>query len=449
MKIAKKFFAILLVIALAVVFTGCDGIFASPSEVVTPPKLAGALAGLDDALDKTLKEKYEFAYPSAGEYRSSCITKDLNGDGLSEAIVFYILESDNMLHMNTFTYKDGTWTSISDIDLQSSGVERVAFENLQGDKNPEVIISSLLYSSTDNRTHQANVFSYEQNGLEMRFQENCTDFAICDMLGNGYKQIMCFNVGDGLAKTGASAAQTATAKLMGVSDKGDGKSVFYGESPMDPDISSVALTTQGKVDNNPALYVDSNLASGSMITSLLIYNQKTKKLANALYDKVTANNNVSLRFAPITSRDFDDDGVIEIPVSHLATNEENKSDNMMLSWTSYSGGKLTVKSTGFYNSIYNYFFGVNEKWATGVVVESKNDGTEMVYSVSPTATADAGKKLLTVIVKPHEQDETVNNGSKPTYSNDDYDFWIVIDSNIPKTYAQSEKTILDSFKVIK
>ena len=67
----KRALAIITAVIIALTFSGCDGFFASPDEVISPPELAGTLKGLDIALESAIGEKYVFAYPSSGDYRTS------------------------------------------------------------------------------------------------------------------------------------------------------------------------------------------------------------------------------------------------------------------------------------------------------------------------------------------------------------------------------------------
>lgn len=438
-------------------FSGCDGIFSAPGDLISPPKLEGSLSGLDEALQTAIGEKYEFAYPESGDYLSSCITKDLDGDGEDEALIFYIPKNDGVVHMNLFVRKDGGWHSVSDINTLSFSVDRVLFDNLCGDGKLEIVVSTRLYTSSASAAKQVLVYSYEDGALANRFQEECGDFAVCSMLGDGYRQIVTFKIDtaqnyaleSGTNK--ATAATPNTARLCSLNTAAGQSAAVYivGEARLDPGVSSIAAVTAGKVGEMNALYIDAALGNGSMATSLLIYDSKQKRLLNPLFDTASGNNSVTLRTSAVLSRDIDSDGVVEIPVSHRMADGNSSAEDMPVSWMAYENGKLTVKTEGYYNSVYKYYFSAPEKWLSAISVDAEDGGLSRVYTVYPTDKANAGARLCTVTVRRKQQsDSSSSQAAGAAYSSKEYDFYVKLSDAMPKDYAQGVQTVTDSFTVL-
>lgn len=461
----KKTAAAVICLFAALIFTGCDSVFAAPGELISPPRLSGELVGLDDALEKAIGEKYEFAYPSAGDYLSSCITRDLDSDGSNEVLIFYIPESDGVVHMNLFVRENDEWQSVSDINMLSVGVDKVMFENLCGDDTEEIVVSTRLYTSSGIGNRQVLVYSFEGGGLKTRFQESCSDFTVCSMISDGYRQIIMFNmdasantvslsVGEAQPDAEAADYKNAAAKLVELSADGEQSVTVYGEAQLDPNAVSIAAVTEGTVGSMNAVYVDTALSTGSTTTSLLIFDSAKKLLLNPLYDAATGQNSVTLRSVSILSRDIDSDGVIEIPVSHQLADGSEKTQDLPVSWMAYDGRKLTVKTEGYYNAVYNCYFSVPERWITDVTVEPSDNGSTRTYRVYSGAQTNAGKVLCILTAKEKTASEdpsgtkTSDLSATPVYSTKKYDFYVDFPNDVPKEYSAGIQIITDTFTVL-
>ena len=440
----KRVLAIITAVVMAMSFSGCDGLFASPAEVIGPPELSGALKGLDVALENAIKEKYVFAYPSSGDYRSSCIQKDLDGDGIDEVLVFYIPESDQMLHLNLFVKEKGQWQSVSDINLKSASVSKVEFEDMIGDSAKEIVIGSNLYSAPDLKTKRLTVYQYD-DGLQAKFQENCTDYTLCELLRNGYKQMMLFNVSEvathaqpSNSESTSPTVRSALARLVALNDTEE--SVLYcGEAALNPATVSLARTISGAVDSMPALYADLNLGTGQITTAALVFDIENSKLTNPLYDAQTGKSGITARSTGLYCQDINSDGLVDIPVTHQLQSDKNSA--VLVSWMNLSADKMTVCQTGFYSPAYSYHFSVPEEWAVNVKPQTASDNKKQTFA------DQNGNEFVTVTVSPIN--ETASDiASDWVYSSADYNFYITFSQNIPTEYADSIETIKSSFRIL-
>ena len=438
----KRALAIITAVIIALTFSGCDGFFASPDEVISPPELAGTLKGLDIALESAIGEKYVFAYPSSGDYRTSCIQKDFDGDGIDEVLVFYIPESDQMLHLNLFVKEQGQWQSVSNINLKSASVGTVEFEDMLGDTAVEIVVGSNLYSASDLKTKQITVYQYSTDGLQAKFQENCTDYRLCDLLRNGYKQIMLFNVSNVTVSAQSDDTSTqsrvAVARLVSLSDKS--QSVLYcGETAINPATVSVARTISGTVDNLPALYCDLNLGNGQLTTATLLFDSQNMKLTNPLYDAQTGKSGIAVRSIAIYCRDINGDGTVDVPVTHELQSDKNSS--VLVSWMDLVDGNMTLCETGFYNPNYSYYFSVPEKWASNVKPQTVTDVAKQTFVDTDNI------EICTVSVSGVNETASEINANL-VYTNSDYNFYMTVSKNIPNDYLMDIETIKNTFRVL-
>lgn len=442
----KKLLAFSLLCVMSVTLTGCDGLFAAPNEVLNAPKLTGELEGLENAIENAIKDKYDFAYPLSGEHRTSCIQIDLDGNKTDEVLVFYIPKTDGLLHFNLFVKNGGDWQSVSDVCLESASVDKVFFKNMCGDSKLEIVIGTVGYSVADLRAKKAFVYSYDGEKIQSRFQENCTDFALCNLIDNGYNQLMMLNVSANQPSADKVVAETepivrsATARLISVAG-GKQEVLYCGEAQMEPSFVSIASSVQGVIDGKPTLFVDSNVGTNQLSTSVFVFDDDKFKLSNPLYDVETHKTTLPTRPSGLLCQDVDADGNIEIPFSH---NQKSDAEDVMVSWGRYQNNEMTVCKSGFYNTVYSYYFDIPTK-LTDVTVTTENSGETKVYSVSPSAEVNGGAKLCTVEIKDKKSEN--DNGKTAICSTENYDFYLEI-ASMPAEYSVGAEIIKSSFRVL-
>ena len=86
-KRIKTVTAALLVLAL-LLLNGCASGGFDNSNLLRPPKTSGDKAKIQEIIGQKAGGEYILKYPRSGSYRSAVIYEDLDGDKISEAIVF-------------------------------------------------------------------------------------------------------------------------------------------------------------------------------------------------------------------------------------------------------------------------------------------------------------------------------------------------------------------------
>ena len=148
----KRSIAILLVLIIAMVFSGCDTTN-NTEDMVSPPELTGEMSPIADALYKSIGTECDLKYPASGDRRSAIVLEDINGDGVFEAFAFYTTSDDEMttMHVNVICQQNGKWESVDDKTIVAIGVEMIDFCDLNTSMkfSPTISISRSI-SSTGN-----------------------------------------------------------------------------------------------------------------------------------------------------------------------------------------------------------------------------------------------------------------------------------------------------------
>ena len=151
MKI-RKIISLITAAALVIVCSGCSLNFFSVESLLAPPVQSGKNGEVQAAFNSLMKnEKIQLKTPVSGDFQSSFVLFDINGDGVDESLVFYSDSSsvESSVRMALLEFVDEKWAISSDIKGAGSGVFDVSFTDLDADGVYEIFVSWSLF---DNKT---------------------------------------------------------------------------------------------------------------------------------------------------------------------------------------------------------------------------------------------------------------------------------------------------------
>lgn len=359
----KKVIGILcLLLSAAMLFCGCSGVGGDTDSLLSPPRPAGELYNIQQTLQNSVNESYTLKYPVSGDYRSAIIQKDLDNDGVEEAIAFYSTTKENVvtMHILLIVKETGKWVSRGDIKCVATGVESVTFGDISGDGNLEIIVGWTVYGTLEKNLC---VYTVQNGALIQRISESYNNFLCDDLQGNGKSEIFLVNLN--------TAEQTAVAKLITLTNTGIG---LLGSVSLDPNVSGYSTPVVSKLPNgNTAVYIDAIKGSG-VITEVL--ELKNGGMVNAVPSE-TGENAITFRASNTSARDIDSDGICEIPIPVLVTQAQDANDNVYRTeWCVLKDGKLQTKLSAFMNETDGYFVIIPEKWK-GKVTVTRDTGSRI------------------------------------------------------------------------
>lgn len=400
MKFRKSFFICLIVILLS--FTSCKSLFADPSTLLKPPKAEGSLKGIEQALNDAIGSSYDFKYPLSGEYTTPCILKDIDNDGVEEAVVLYTLKDDaSIIYLNLFCKEDDKWVSISNIQVVGTDVIRVEFANLLGDDNLEILIASRMFDNKlyDLNENKLSVYKFDGQKITIHTQEDFTEFHVCDFIDSSYSQILLLSIrSEKLEKdTTLQAVNKVNAKLINLNENGI---TVLGIVNLDKDITEFSLIQSAPLnDSINAVFIDAYKGSGIMITELLYFKDS---LVNVFYDSHSGVTTLTKREGFINSRDINNDGYIEIPATHVIRgyeNFDNKEEKSFYTiWKRYNGVTFEYVYDGLINTSDGYFLVTPQKWFSNITVTRFANERLRVISLWDLSNNTIGDELVRIKV---------------------------------------------------
>lgn len=315
----KRVLSAVAVILVMIMLSSCSVLqFKSAENLVRPPKLSGVDGELQAAFEKAVKGNGEYIlkYPAAGQYRSAFIRHDCDGDGQDEAFVFYSPKLEEMsVYMYMLDYENGMWTAVGESKGEGNDVYSIDFCDLNGDGIAEVLVG---WSSIDTKSNKKlSVYCSYKNSQNLNYRvliiEPYTAMHTLDIDSDGEKEILIALINS------TSDTYTTEAKVlkMDKQDDIDFSVTAIGQIGLYSEITSFLSVSSGRVGNMNVVYID-EAADDTYLTELLYWDSEKKALVKPLLiDVRTVADCPTVRSAPLTSRDIDDDGKIEIPATKV------------------------------------------------------------------------------------------------------------------------------------
>lgn len=358
----KKLGIIALVLCLMFTFSGCSFITADTDSLLASPKPTGELYYIQQALEKSVTGDYTLKYPTSGDYRSAIVQKDLNSDGTEEAIAFYSTVTDNVvtMHINIISNRENQWVSVGEFKCVASGVELITFSDMDNDGILEIIVGWTVYGSVDK---SIGIYSIKNKIFVQRLIENYTHYLCDDFNGDGREDLFLVYLN--------SKEQTSTAKMFTLSDD---TVTEMGNCMLDGTVTGYSAPVLSKISTGQnAIYLDAVKGSGLTTEILVIENNVMR---NALTDENGVQSISTYRNSTVAVRDIDGDGVCEIPMPVLLTqNDASSADNVYKTeWYAYDGKTFNLKFGALMNYTDNYFIKIPEK-LDGKITVSRDTAT--------------------------------------------------------------------------
>ncbi len=398
----KKLICLILTVIFICSFAGCSPLESSLDDLVTAPKLEGDMSPVQQALEDAVGTQITLKYPTTGDYRSAFILKDLNGDARREAIALYSATADGAVsvHINLIAYDGENWSSIGDLSLVGNGVESVSFADLDGDNTLEVIVGWTVFGTVEK---QVGVYTYDGKALLQRAIEPYTNFICSDLNLDGIDDMAVIYLN--------SSEKTASAKVFSLSNSGITE---VGITTLDGGVSSYSsVVAEPLADGTPAIYIDAVKGTG-MITEIIWFDEGSLK---GLFDPTLPEISLTYRAGAVASRDYDNDGIIDIPLSEIliSTKDLNETEKVYFTnWSEFDGEKFLLTASTFMNYSDGYSITVPEEWKEKLLLIRRTEARMRFFYSYDSQTGVSGEELFRIVVATNTD---LENG---TYSEEEY-----------------------------
>lgn len=357
----------------------------SIDTLMAPPKLSLEQEQIYSALTDAAGSSISLKYPKSGKYLSAFIVEDIDGDGGSEAVVFYEKNSlaapENTLRINILDSENGKWRSVYDTPADGSEIERVMISRLGENQRMNLIIGSSLINRSEKT---ATIYSYSDGELERTFSDSYSFIDVTDLDRDESNEFLLLK--------GSANGNPAAAEAYKLDDAGKYHRYRIELSGGFTEFDSVCYGELS--EDHRGLYIDAVSAAGFIQTDIIYMNEKGLNKIFSDPEESAA----TLRSSGCSSYDVDGDGVVELPMQSVAPGYEDSAEGEQLRLTEWKtvgeSGKLTSKYTSYYSVGDGYAFIFPEKWRNKVTVRRDAVNDEIVFCAY--SDGEMGRELMRI-----------------------------------------------------
>ncbi len=373
-----------LCLCLAFSACGCKSATHEPADMLSPPKLSGALEPIEEALKKSITGDYTLMYPTIGEYSSAVIKRSLSKNGKSIALAFYktVDGNETFMHLNVITKKGDEWQSVADQKVYAGGVNRVDFCDLDGDGVCEILVGWEVYGTSEMRL---SVYKFNNKKLTEEMNERYSYFLCSDLNEDSKNEILIINFN-----------KVEGTNYAGLYELGKDGPAEIGGCGLDPTVKAVSQPVLSKLSNNkPAVYVEETKGAGA-VTEVLFWEKGV--LVNPLLDTVTNETSRTLHSSATYCRDINGDNIIEIPIREVLPSFGKTSEEILYytNWCKYNGESLLSIDTMLINFVDGYYIDVPEKWYGNISATKNSDSGLREFYRYDAQNDVSGRKLVAI-----------------------------------------------------
>lgn len=386
----------IVVATMLLLLCSCTPIELNPEDLYEPPKLSQEHKEVYEAIEKRVGQDYVLKYPETGDYRSAIVLRDIDGDRSEEAIVFYSKEGGETARIIVLDKKDGQWTVTCDAAGYGSEINRVVFEDIAGNGNPSIIVG---FSQEDTTGNTMIVYEYNNSNLDLIYIKDYSEFTAVDIDMDGTKDLVVIN--------NNYSSHNAYARIL---KKSAGNIAEVGECYMNEDVVKYLDIKSGVLANGDiALYIDSLLTSGSLMTEILTI--EDGEFVNKIYGMDSPLVEKTIRDSSLRFQDINEDGIIEIPTR---TPLEYSNDVYVTHWQQLHGDSFVSVLNTIDNASAGYRIEMPTRWEDNVLVKNVIENNEWVFATTGMNTNGVSYELLSVRV--YSEDDVIDQFAVKDYT---------------------------------
>ncbi|MGN0550955.1 MAG: FG-GAP repeat domain-containing protein [Acutalibacteraceae bacterium] len=396
MKIRKRLTAVLILMLVCTLFSSCAPNSFDNSDLLRPPRATGNKAEIEAVIETTAGGDYTLKYPQRGDYRSAIIMKDLNGDGIDEAIALYKPSGDaTTTHIMFIRNINGIWQSVGDFSGISNDIDSINIGDIDGDRTKEVLVS--WKSAVASANQMTAYFVGNKKSSELPIDESFSECVVGDLTGDGKCSIMLLSIPVGEAP--------ASAKLLQYNP--EVRQIFTRSIiAINENITRFVCVQQGMTDNStPAVFVDGAKNNNDLLTEVVYWDKEQSTLLNPL--NTAKKENPTLRTGTTVCKDVNSSGIMNIPTVELMPMEakENLTSDRVCSLTIWNSFNIKSKTLEpdlqtVISTTDGYYFSLPSAWEGNVTARQDTASRSVTFYewLNVSGREKRGQVLLTIQV---------------------------------------------------
>ncbi len=444
----KNFLLILICIFCTIYMSSCNILSTDVDDLIKPPQPTGEKAEIQKVIEDSVKESFTLKYPFRGEYRSAIIMKDIDNNGIDEAIALFKInnDKDNYTHIMFIGYIDNSWTCIGNYTNSAQDIDTVLFSDINNDNKEEIIIGWKTYATGMNGL---SAYVLENGNIrEMNMDEKYSEIMLADIDNDLTDEIILLSL---------STTDNPSAVSMLKYSSEYSKPMLKSTVSINHDITRFINISFGNINKDTKGIVIDGYKNSSIVTDMLYWDKDTSSLVNTLMSPTDIRDNPTIRVEEILACDINGDKIIEVPfVLTMLGMAENESSKICKEtyWRQYDSeikNFVTVRDMVI-NYTYRFFVDMPKNWSGNVTARSYFDDTIMSFyewKISDnTSSGYIGKEILRFKVMPSKDYSKDIDGKEYNIIYEDSENIYLYKINKDSDYAITENDVSKCFGML-
>lgn len=353
---------VILLSVLAALLCGCA--VSTVDDMYCPPQRSEDYQLMQKLIDSAMVG-LEYSAPRSGENQQTVQMADLDGDGVSEYILFAKSTSEMPMQILIFRKVGDDFAYTETIQGTGFFFDQVDYVQIDGRPGLEIVVGRQV---SDQVVRSVSIYSFASGQSEQLLSAGYSKYQTCDLNGDGLQELIVFRPGD-------TEEDNGVAEYYGYVDGAMERSCEVRMSEAVTNLKRIILGSLS--DGIPAVYAASAVDENSIITDVFAIVDGT--FVNVSLSNESGTSVQTLRNYYVYSEDIDSDGVIELPdlitMTPIDNNTRSGDVQYLIRWYSMqSDGSEIDKMYTYHNFAGGWYLELDGEWIERLSVVQNGTG---------------------------------------------------------------------------
>lgn len=356
----KSKWLMLLGVLACLLLSGCA--MKTVDEMYCLPKRSEAYQELQKVLDTEL-QNMEYCAPLSGMNQQPVQAADVDGDGVSEFLVFAKATGERPLRILVIEREDQTFTLTDTLQFSGTAFDQVEYISMDDKSGVELVVGIQL---SDQLLRSVAAYTFADGKGEKLLDANYTNFLTVDLDRDNQGELFVLYPGQTEESPGFVALYEVE---KGVVERSL-------EVKLSAPVSRLQRVITGELaGGEAAVFVASALEDTVLVTD--VYALRSGALTNISLSNESGTSVSTIRNHFVYAQDIDEDGQLELPalIPMKAMSERNTQSEDLIRWYSLSiTGEEVDKLYTYHNFVNSWYLVLDSTWAQQVTVTQDSTG---------------------------------------------------------------------------
>lgn len=356
----KSKWLMLLGVLACLLLSGCA--MKTVDEMYCLPKRSEAYQELQKVLDTEL-QNMEYCAPLSGMNQQPVQAADVDGDGVSEFLVFAKAAGERPLRILVIEREDQTFTLTDTLQFSGTAFDQVEYISMDDKSGVELVVGIQL---SDQLLRSVAAYTFADGKGEKLLDANYTNFLTVDLDRDNQGELFVLYPGQTEESPGFVALYEVE---KGVVERSL-------EVKLSAPVSRLQRVITGELaGGEAAVFVASALEDTVLVTD--VYALRSGALTNISLSNESGTSVSTIRNHFVYAQDIDEDGQLELPalIPMKTMSKRNSQSEDLIRWYSLSiTGEEVDKLYTYHNFVNGWYLVLDSTWAQQVTVTQDSTG---------------------------------------------------------------------------